>query len=272
MEYGIEKQKKGKIDKTDKQIVGIFAFIGIVALIFGFLHFKQSLKDPFSVYSPDLNKKTNEELQMQELLALKTQDSDGDGLTDYDELYQYETSPYIVDSDSDDINDTEEIRNGTNPNCPEGKECLQTRTETVDANSNINGLMKAEDMTAEQLRDVLARNGVPQATLDSMDDATLLQLYKEVITETGSTVGSEDTNSNTSATNLNTNGDYSELLPENTNGISDATSEKDLSALSAAEIKELLIATGDFTENDFEGVSDEQLQAIFQQSLQQQNQ
>lgn len=266
MEYGSQKQNSRKIDKSDKQIVGIFIIIGLATLIFGFLHFKQSLKDPFNIYSPDLNKKTNEELQMEELLALKTQDSDGDGLTDYDELYQYETSPYIVDSDSDGISDSEEIKNNTNPNCPEGKECIQTRTETANSNNNINGLIKAEDLTAEQLREILASNGVPRESLENLDDATLMQLYNEVIAETGTAVGEEATNTDSRNTN-NNNGGYEELLPENVNGAQGATTTEDLNNLTVPEIKKLLMATGDFSEEDFANISDEQLKAIFQQSL-----
>jgi parallel beta-helix repeat protein len=42
-------------------------------------------------------------------------DSDGDGLTDYDEENIYRTDPENPDTDSDGIGDGEEIENGTNP-------------------------------------------------------------------------------------------------------------------------------------------------------------
>lgn len=58
-----------------------------------------------------------------ELAALKTKDTDRDGLSDYDEIYVYQTSAYLADSDSDGIPDPVEIARGTNPNCPEGKAC-----------------------------------------------------------------------------------------------------------------------------------------------------
>ncbi|MDP3794275.1 MAG: hypothetical protein Q8R07_06065, partial [Candidatus Uhrbacteria bacterium] len=57
--------------------------------------------------------------------ALKQKDTDHDGLSDYDELYVYRTSPYLADSDSDDISDAIEIAQGADPNCPKGKTCFQ---------------------------------------------------------------------------------------------------------------------------------------------------
>ena len=44
------------------------------------------------------------------------QDSDGDGLTDWQETYQYKTSPILWDSDNDGISDRNEIEDGTSPN------------------------------------------------------------------------------------------------------------------------------------------------------------
>ena len=44
------------------------------------------------------------------------QDSDGDGLTDWQETYQYKTSPIVWDSDGDKVGDGDEIADGTDPN------------------------------------------------------------------------------------------------------------------------------------------------------------
>ena len=46
-------------------------------------------------------------------------DEDGDGLTDYQELHDYDTDPYNSDSDNDGLPDSQEIANGTNPNNPD---------------------------------------------------------------------------------------------------------------------------------------------------------
>lgn len=43
-------------------------------------------------------------------------DSDGDGLSDYDEVHTYGTAPTVADTDGDGVNDGDEISAGTNPN------------------------------------------------------------------------------------------------------------------------------------------------------------
>jgi len=44
-----------------------------------------------------------------------TIDSDGDGLSDYEEIRIYDTDPWLVDSDGDGLSDAEEVEAGTNP-------------------------------------------------------------------------------------------------------------------------------------------------------------
>lgn len=47
---------------------------------------------------------------------LETIDSDGDGLSDYDEIYIYGTNPYIIDTDGDGLSDYDEVMIfGTDP-------------------------------------------------------------------------------------------------------------------------------------------------------------
>lgn len=53
----------------------------------------------------------------------KNKDTDGDGLNDWEERNVYNTSPYLKDTDSDGLTDKEEIEQGTDPNCPQGKDC-----------------------------------------------------------------------------------------------------------------------------------------------------
>lgn len=45
----------------------------------------------------------------------KFQDSDGDGLTDLDEINKYKTHYRFSDTDGDGVSDGEEVKNGTNP-------------------------------------------------------------------------------------------------------------------------------------------------------------
>jgi len=45
----------------------------------------------------------------------RTTDSDGDGLTDYEETNFYKTSPSVADTDGDGFSDGSEVKNGFNP-------------------------------------------------------------------------------------------------------------------------------------------------------------
>ncbi len=50
-----------------------------------------------------------------ELDFFPTADTDGDGISDYDEVYVHETDPWLSDSDGDGISDYDEIANGSSP-------------------------------------------------------------------------------------------------------------------------------------------------------------
>jgi hypothetical protein len=133
---------------------GIFLFvvIGASALILGVLSANKDINAPMQVNeaaTAKANALTNG------VEALKTKDTDGDGLSDYDELYVYHTSPYIKDSDSDGIPDGVEIKNGTDPNCPEGKNCgtpapanYPPPTAMPDLNTAANALSNLDSLLA----------------------------------------------------------------------------------------------------------------------------
>jgi hypothetical protein len=148
---------------------------------------------------------------------LKTKDTDGDGLSDYDELFTYQTSPYLKDSDSDGIADAVEVQRATNPNCPEGTNCLtrggllnpatapttpgalptlaprrtpgsgvggvqQPAPETQLAAEQLLKLMEGK-ATASELRAYLTQQGASGSDLSRIDDATLLELYGKALGE-----------------------------------------------------------------------------------------
>jgi hypothetical protein len=185
------------------RVLGImlFTLIGASALVLGVMNTEHGISAPMQAdanateqFSEAVNGgNTNADIE-----ALKSKDTDGDGLSDYDELYVYHTSPYIKDSDSDGIPDGVEVKNGTDPNCPQGQDCgtpapvngPQTAASdqpTPDI-TNIDDLMNAyqtdgsspsaNDNTAPSaLAPDLSTDTIPTAT--TADAAQIRQLLKD---------------------------------------------------------------------------------------------
>lgn len=120
--------------------------------------------------------------------AAENRDTDGDGLTDNMELTVYHTSPFLADTDGDGIPDGEEVKNGTNPNCPEGKQCsadglvigteqaAPAGTTTIDlfnpssANNTVNPINATGILTPPA-------NPAPVQPLDAASASTLQQAF-----------------------------------------------------------------------------------------------
>jgi hypothetical protein len=97
-------------------LVTLVLFVGGSSVVLGAVSLKRSIYTPFAPAggaAPFVSSATND----------ATRDTDGDGLSDHDELNTYATSPYLPDSDSDGIADGEELKQGKDPNCPEEKTC-----------------------------------------------------------------------------------------------------------------------------------------------------
>jgi len=115
--------------RNQKIAVAVLVFFAFLVIVLWFIQFKKSLNvvDAYRRNSSAAgaaktgtgivdDEKANEEAQ-------KTKDTDGDGLSDWDELNAHNTSPYLADSDSDGENDGAEVAAKTDPNCPKGKDC-----------------------------------------------------------------------------------------------------------------------------------------------------
>jgi hypothetical protein len=136
----------------------------------------------------------------------KTQDTDGDGLTDWNELNVFLTSPYIDDTDSDGVNDGVEVQSRQDPNCPRGQDCgrssvLSDSSSEDDSSSAVVPVIEAGlegvGLTQEQakenegdlnkvfggqadaatLRKLLLESGVKKEILDQMTDEQLMTGY-----------------------------------------------------------------------------------------------
>ena len=131
-----------------KRLVIYLSLFSILSLGFGFFYIRYNLRAPFEEFAASRTLSL-EKTRLEKLVALKSSDTDGDGLWDYDELYQYNTSPYLADSDSDGYNDKEEIESGNDPNCLAGQICEQVRTDI-----NVNVGLTADE---QEVQDLLAK-------------------------------------------------------------------------------------------------------------------
>jgi hypothetical protein len=59
----------------------------------------------------------------------RRRDTDGDGISDYDEENSLGTSPYLRDTDGDGVADNVELALGQNPNCVSGKPCSAPKVD-----------------------------------------------------------------------------------------------------------------------------------------------
>ena len=82
------------------------------------------------------------------------QDTDGDGLTDYEEIFKYKTDPLKADTDGDGLIDGDEVRLGTDPHNPDtdgdglndGDEVHKYKTNPLKKDSDGDGLSDYDEV------------------------------------------------------------------------------------------------------------------------------
>jgi hypothetical protein len=203
-----------------------FAFViaaGFLALVLGIFFMLHHVSAPFYVDYTGPHFKTDAEKQAEMVLAQKEKDTDGDTLSDYDELYVYKTSPYLSDTDGDNVDDAIELRAATNPNCPAGADCSNTLvnpdgvsgntisnsigTSTIpSAGSGTTGTVTPSEadiqaalssMTPAEVRTLLLQAGATQAQIDGLTDEQVMALYQSALADAQ---GQQSTSGTTSTT------------------------------------------------------------------------
>jgi hypothetical protein len=172
------------LSSHQKVALGIFIVIGMMTLVLGAASISNAIEEPFRKDGKSTFKTTSD-LEEERDVALRNTDTDADTLTDYDELYAFRTSPFLPDSDSDGIDDGEEIATESDPNCPQGKTCRQAPITSTNAGI---GMIKGAGDTleggsahvAESSTSVVEGNSAGQATPDTDAAAKIMA----VITET----------------------------------------------------------------------------------------
>lgn len=168
----------------------LIVVLALVGFVMGAGALRQRIKPSAG---PASQFKTLDEQEAARMLALRKEDTDRDGLSDYDELFLYRTSPYLEDTDSDSFSDKIEVETGNDPNCPRGKVCgaeveiRATATTTLPVPES-QGLV-APDLfsllgkSPQEIRAALKDAGVASELLDKIDDKTLLEMYRQALSE-----------------------------------------------------------------------------------------
>ncbi|MFH1187427.1 MAG: hypothetical protein V1688_01035 [bacterium] len=212
---------KTPLNIGQKAMAAVLVFSVAIVFFFGIWQFKKTISFPFeNVATSQTQTSAGDQQQDSSIIAMQNKDTDGDGLSDYEEIYIYKTSPYLADSDSDNIDDKKEIDTGSNPNCPEGKDCGvaspqeqndasdnsstakdNTATDTFDFSSLNNlsdsGSLSASDLSnlensasatdlfsdlsVSEIRDLLKESGLPSEVLDQLTDEQILEAYKTTL-------------------------------------------------------------------------------------------
>jgi len=215
----VHPESLGRGQKIAAAILAVFA-VAVVGV--WMVQFKKSITGPLN-YDNNTGTNSAAPAQPQEENsedALRAKDTDKDGLSDWDELYIYKTSPYLKDSDSDGFTDKEEIDSGNDPNCPVGRNCYgssgvspinSTATSSMSglnsqnnqnnvnpfsglvAQPEVSGALKQTDnsaamqaissgqLDAATLRQMLLSGGMDKKLLDKVSDSDLIKSYQEML-------------------------------------------------------------------------------------------
>ncbi|MFA5130105.1 MAG: hypothetical protein WC477_04270 [Patescibacteria group bacterium] len=174
--------------REQKVAVGLLSVCGIAAIVLAFVEIRRTLVYPFTAPVDKLAQikqmfgPTDQEKADQQ----KRTDTDGDGISDWDELNVYHTSPYLSDTDGDGIKDNIEIAKGTDPNCPQGKVCYQQSASTSTNGSLISlpsstgsALPLKPDRTPAAIRQYLQASGMSAQEVSGFSDQQLLDAYDQ---------------------------------------------------------------------------------------------
>lgn len=200
--YVEEENPTQKATKGQKLAIAALVFLTLCTFVLWFVQFRKNL----SIGTISDSEMSDQEM-LQALIEQEemTKDTDGDSLLDVDELNIYKTSPYLEDSDSDGINDKQEIEAGTDPNCAAGKNCnsalenadaQDTNTSSVantpdlnlkiatstNSEAELKQILGGQNIDAKSLRQLLLSSGMSADILNKISDEQLLQTYQQTLT------------------------------------------------------------------------------------------
>lgn len=183
-------------------IVAVLVFLSVAAFVFGGVTIIHNVTSPFqgsanaAQPSPTTLADASQAISDEQT---KTMDTDGDGLSDYDEIHSYRTSPYLKDTDGDTFADKEEITSGHDPLCAAGKTCTgielaSTSTPQLPVTTPFTSLVPQasastdpyallEQITPAQVRALLLQKGIDPGKINQISDADLMNIYRQTLQE-----------------------------------------------------------------------------------------
>ncbi len=150
------------LNKGQKFAVAGLAFFAVLVIVMWMVQFKKNLTAPFNYSGNTENNQTETctgpDCGSDSEEAMRNKDTDGDGLSDWDELNIYLTSPYLEDSDSDGFSDKNEIDSENDPNCPTGRDCYGTSLNSDSEPQKSGGDSQESNSNLQELNDLLKQS------------------------------------------------------------------------------------------------------------------
>lgn len=170
-------------------VMTLIVVLSVLGLSFGVVQTKENIVSTFRL--PELPANLQAGLTDDDAASLQQKDTDQDSLTDFDELYVHQTSPYVQDSDSDGLQDSAEVKAGSDPNCPIGKICGSPLPSEEDSTSSLvddvfgeqtnpdafNSLISGGEVGPDQLRAIMRDSGAPGTVVDALSDEAIVNLF-----------------------------------------------------------------------------------------------
>lgn len=224
-------------------IVRTLFIVGIFSILFGILGMYIRIKNSF--IAPEVAIEDRASI-IEGLNRIK--DTDLDGLSDYDELNTYNTSPYLEDTDLDGVSDYDEMILGRDGECT-GENCNTiTAPKTESEFMTFLGNLDFQNIDFNTFKSSLIDAGYEKGSVDLITEEEFNQMKQMLSSDT------QDTPVNTDASA------GEELTSEEIQQI------EQMRNLSVSEIRSLMIEGG-ATAEQLAGFSDEELKQIYLQTL-----
>lgn len=182
------------IERQEKYVLAGLGIFSVLVIFLAFFQMYYSLAYPIEksrATAQNATAQLGSDLYLPEgsagsALELKAKDTDKDGLNDYDELNIYNTSPYLDDSDSDGVSDQQEVIDGSDPNCPRGKNCspvVVSEPSNASEGADLADQILSGQLGPDEIRAYLLQSGVAAEEVDALSDDQIMQLYNETIAQ-----------------------------------------------------------------------------------------